>query len=229
MYFIKMLWIRLIRFGFRLLYNELAWTYDWVSWVVSLGEWSKWQRAGLGFLNGRSILEIGHGPGHLLMQMAQDGKEVVGVDLSPYMGRQARRRLLKVNLPAPIVRSMVQALPFSENSFDSVLSTFPTEFVVDPETITAVYRVLKPNGCFVIVPEGHLTGKSLLKRIIDGLFRLTGQRTDVFEVDEEGLWPEETIWQPFRERFEAAGFTVQIEQVQFERSAATVIVALKGS
>ena len=31
-------WWSLIRFGFRLLYNEMAFTYDTVSWVVSLGD-----------------------------------------------------------------------------------------------------------------------------------------------------------------------------------------------
>ncbi len=36
------LWVGLIKFGFRLLYQEMAWTYDWVSWLVSLGEWRRW-------------------------------------------------------------------------------------------------------------------------------------------------------------------------------------------
>ena len=30
-------WRRLLQFGFRLLYREMAFTYDWVSWIVSLG------------------------------------------------------------------------------------------------------------------------------------------------------------------------------------------------
>ncbi|MEM7330689.1 MAG: methyltransferase domain-containing protein [Chloroflexota bacterium] len=225
---LKSLWVRLIRFGFRLLYNELAWTYDLVSWVFSLGEWRRWQRAGLQFLNGRKLLEIGHGPGHLLLQMAQDGKLVVGLDLSPYMGRQARRRLRKNGQTADLTQAMVQGLPFVSQSFESVLSTFPTDYVVDPDTLAEVHRVLVENGRFVIVPEGHLTTGGLLQTVIDWLFRITGQRSEAFEVNEEGFWPSQTIWQPLRERLETAGFQVRIEQVSFKRSAATVIVATKS-
>ncbi|MCB9446672.1 MAG: class I SAM-dependent methyltransferase, partial [Ardenticatenaceae bacterium] len=51
-----MLWKKLIRFGFRLLYNELAWTYDAVSWLVSLGDWRSWQQAALPFVLGPDVL-----------------------------------------------------------------------------------------------------------------------------------------------------------------------------
>lgn len=216
-----------MRFGFRLLYNELAWTYDIVSWLVSLGEWSRWQRAGLPFLHGRHILEIGHGPGHLLVELGKKEVDVVGVDLSPYMGRQASRRLKKEGLTVPLIRAKVQALPLKPETFDSVLSTFPTDYVVDPETLEAVYDLLRKNGRFIIVPEGHLTGGGLVRRLIDWLFRITGQRSNTFQVNEDGFWPSEALWQPFKERFEAHGFSVQVEQIQFQRSAATVLVGLK--
>ena len=53
---IHKLWVTLVRFGFRLLYYELAWTYDLVSWLVSLGEWVRWHRAGLPFVQGPNVL-----------------------------------------------------------------------------------------------------------------------------------------------------------------------------
>ena len=227
MQLIKMVWVRLIRFGFRLLYNELAWTYDVVSWLVSFGEWSKWQRAALPYLNGRIILEVGHGPGHLLLTLAQDGKVVYGVDLSSYMGKLAKRRLAKAGELAHITQASVQALPFQDAYFESILSTFPTDFIVDPMTLAELYRVLRENGRFVIVPEGHLIGGGLSQTIMEFLFRITGQRSEPFAVDEDRFWPAEKLWQPIQERFEAVGFEVQIEQAKFAKSAATVIVALK--
>jgi hypothetical protein len=45
------LWWRLVRFGFRLLYNEFAFSYDLVSKVVSLGAWRCWQQSALKHLN----------------------------------------------------------------------------------------------------------------------------------------------------------------------------------
>lgn len=220
-------WIRLVRFGFRLLYNELAWTYDGVSWLVSLGEWSKWQRAALPFVNGRSLLEIGHGPGHLLKALAADGRRVVGLDLSPYMGGQARRRLHKAGVTADLVQGSVMALPLANAQLDTVLSTFPTNYILDPATLAGIWRVLRPNGRLLIVPEGHLVGSGGLNRLIDWLFKITGQRGDGFVADDAALWESDELWRPFREKLTAAGFTVQVHAIRFSRSQATVIVAEK--
>ena len=92
----KGVWWRLVRFGFRLLYNELAWTYDWVSWAVSLGRWRSWQRVALPLLDAPrdgSVLELAHGTGNLLLDMLEAGLLPTGYDLSPNMGRNAQRKL----------------------------------------------------------------------------------------------------------------------------------------
>lgn len=217
------LWVTLVQFGFRLLYYEAAWTYDLVSWLVSLGEWRRWQLAALPYVTGRDVLEIGHGPGHMLLALQNARFEVVGLDLSPYMGRQARKRTQRT---IPLVRGMVQALPLETAVFDTVLSTFPTDYMVDPATLAEVARVLRENGRFVIVPEGHLTGGGVVNRFIEWLFAITGQR---YPVDKSGQKIPffETIWQPYIQRFEAAGFTVHFEPIQLKRSALTVIILRK--
>jgi ubiquinone/menaquinone biosynthesis C-methylase UbiE len=224
---IRKLWASLLRFGFRLLYYEMAWTYDWVSWLVSLGEWSRWQQAALPFVQGPLVLEVGHGPGHLLATMQAAGHTVFGVDLSPNMGRQARRRLLKTGLPANLVRAKVQALPFETAVFHTVLSTFPTDYIVDPETLTAVHRVLKSNGRLVVVPEGHLTGRGGLHRLLDWLFRITGQRSETVTVAEAAAWPPSGVWEPLRQRFADAGLALTIETISLQRSQVTILIAQK--
>lgn len=88
-------WWRFVRFGFRLLYNELAFTYDIVSWFVSLGEWRAWQRSALRHLppTGR-ILELAHGTGNLQLDLHAAGYyQTIGYDLSPYMGQITRYKL----------------------------------------------------------------------------------------------------------------------------------------
>lgn len=224
---IRKLWISLIRFGFRLLYYELAWTYDWVSWLVSLGEWSRWQQAALPFVQGPFVLEIGHGPGHLLAALQGAGQTVFGVDLSPHMGRQAQRRLRKSGLTADLARAKVQALPFETAVFHTVLSTFPTDYIVDPETLTAIHRVLKGNGRLVVVPEGHLTGQGGLHRLLDWLFRITGQRNDTFSVADPPAWPPSGVWEPLRQRFADAGFTLKVKTISLQRSQVTLLIAQK--
>ena len=74
---------RVIKFGFHLLYHELAFTYDAVAWLVSLGQWQAWGRTALDRVRGPRVLEIGHGPGHLLIALARSGRQPIGIDLSP--------------------------------------------------------------------------------------------------------------------------------------------------
>lgn len=157
--------------AFHWLYTHFAPVYDAVAWAVSLGQWRDWGQAALPYLSGPRVLELGHGPGHMLAVLAAHGYEAVGLDLSPQMGRLAHRRS-----PAPgVVRARAQAAPFAAGSFDGVLSTFPTAYITAPETVAAVYRVLRPGGRLVIVPEARLGGPRPLRAIIDWLYAFTGQ------------------------------------------------------
>ena len=67
---------RFIKFGFHLLYHELAFTYDALAWLVSLGQWQAWGRTALDRVRGPRVLEVGHGPGHLLIALARAGEAV---------------------------------------------------------------------------------------------------------------------------------------------------------
>jgi ubiquinone/menaquinone biosynthesis C-methylase UbiE len=223
------LWTNLLHFGFRLLYNELAWTYDAVSWLVSLGDWRAWQRAALPFVQGPDVLEIGHGPGHMLLALRRAGFRVVGLDVSPYMGRQAQKRLMEAGKTVPLIQGDVMALPVKTAVFDTVLATFPTDYVVDPVTLLNVNRVLRENGRFVIVPEGHLTGRGPLHHFIEWLYAITGQRAGPFAVDEADNWPDHPVWQLIVERFTAAGFRLEMEQIRLPRSIVTILIACKQS
>jgi ubiquinone/menaquinone biosynthesis C-methylase UbiE len=223
-----MVWTRLLRFGFRLLYNELAWTYDVVSWLVSLGDWRAWQRVALPFVKGPVVLEIGHGPGHMLLALSAAGYQLIGLDLSHQMGRLAQKRLRQSPTAVSLIRGNVESIPLAAANFNTVLAIFPTEYVVSSATLANVNRVLKENGRFVIVPEGHLTGHTLIHRFIEWLYTITGQRSDPFAVDDSShFWPAHPIWQPIVEQFTEAGFRLEIEPVQLSRSAVTVLIAYK--
>jgi ubiquinone/menaquinone biosynthesis C-methylase UbiE len=204
----------ILRFGFNLLYNELAWTYDWVSVAVSMGQWRSWQRAGLSRLRGRRVLEIAHGTGNLLLDLTALGFQVVGLDVSRAMGRIARRKLGQHGLAVPLVRARVQALPFADQSFPSLLATFPAEFIVEPPAVAEFYRVLQPGGVLVFVPVAQIISPALLDRFAEWLFRITGQAaTDWFA--------------PVLHRYTDAGFRAHIERVTLPRSLVTLVVVEK--
>jgi len=203
-----------MRFVFRLLYNEFAWVYDGVSAFVSMGQWRAWQRTTLNYLRGRRVLEIAHGTGNLLLDLSALGFQPVGLDLSPAMGRRAQRRLTAHGLAVPLLRARGQALPFADASFPSLLATFPAEFIVQPAAIAEFYRVLRPGGVFVCVPAAQITGPALADRFADWLFRVTGQAgSDWF--------------QPLLARYSEAGFTAWLEHVRLPRSVVAVLLAEK--
>jgi ubiquinone/menaquinone biosynthesis C-methylase UbiE len=211
---------RLLTFAFGLLYNQLAWTYDSVSWTVSMGQWRSWQRCALPFLRGPDVLEVAHGTGDMLIDGSAAGFRLTGLDLSPAMTRRAQRKLRRqFQQPAdgrapPLLRGRVEALPFSENTFSSLLSTFPSEFIADAAALAEFFRILQPGGAVVCVPAAYITGKAINDRLAAWLFRITGQSS--------AAWTE-----PLLARFESAGFTTRLTWVHLARSRVAVIVAEK--
>jgi ubiquinone/menaquinone biosynthesis C-methylase UbiE len=203
----------LLRYAFHLLYNQLAWTYDLVAWLVSFGQWETWRRIATLFLQDGSVLELGYGTGGLMTDMAARDLAAVGLDLSPYMARYARKRLLRVGAVPRLVRGQAQQLPFPDASFANVVATFPTEFILDPQTLTSVARVLQPGGCLVVVAMGYLKGPGPMRRFIDWLYRITSQR----EIPE--LKP--------LDRLEECGFTARWEDATLEGARARLLVATR--
>jgi len=204
---VRGLWWAFLRLFFRLLYNQLAWTYDLVAAVVSLGQWNAWGRTAISYLRGQRVLELAYGPGHLLMAMSRRGLAPVGLDPSPHMGRLARRRLRKAGLAVPLVRARAQALPFRDECFDSAVSTFPTEFIIAPATLREAARVLRrprltegqPGGRLVVVAWARLSGRDPLSRLIGWLYRVTGQGEPLPKAGEvlavEAGFTPRTVWQ----------------------------------
>lgn len=213
---LERIWWRLVRLGFRLLYNELAFTYDIVSKVVSLGAWRCWQRSvldHLGASNDVTVLELAHGTGDLQLDLHSAGYRSIGYDLSPHMGRIAHNKLIQHQVPANLVRGYAQQLPFPNDVFSNVVCTFPTAFIVNPQTLMEVYRVLQPDGRIVVVPSGILTGQGAMKSFLEWLYEITGQREGDMSV--------------FAAAFIEAGFEVEIIEKTCSHSVAIVVVAHK--
>ena len=74
-----------MRVFFYQLYHKYAWIYDIVAASVSLGNWRDWIVNVVPYLPGPRVLELGHGPGHLLQRLCENGIQVYGIDESPTM------------------------------------------------------------------------------------------------------------------------------------------------
>lgn len=206
------MWWRLVRFGFRLLYHELAFSYDLVANVVSLGQWWTWQRTALEFLpTDGLILELAHGTGHLQSDLLRGGWQALGCDLSPQMGRLARHRLQRQQLPIRLFRSDAQALPIPDHSLAGMICTFPTPFFLEPHTLREVRRVLRADGRLVIIPNAILTKGGFAKEALELAYQATGQR---------GTWSVDIVT-----HFAQFGLHLQIHTRELPRSTVVVLVA----
>ena len=164
-------WIgRLYLWACHRLYNEFAWAYDWVSWLVSLGHWWGWRKAALDYLIGPRVLEVGFGTGDLLIVMAQQGWDVHGLDLSPAMHRITACKMRRCRVWAPRVRGLVQAIPFPDRTFNSIVSTCPAEFILQPPAWREFGRVLAPGGRVIVTGTYLYTDNLFLQQVFRIVF-----------------------------------------------------------
>jgi len=172
------MYVRLIRWAFARFYREFAWTYDTVAAVVSGGRWSSWGQAALPYLRGQ-VLELGCGTGNLqrALERGPGGPLVAGVDASPQMLAITRRKLAASGQSDRLVRAVAQALPFPATSFDSIVATFPSEYIIDPATLAELRRVVRPSGQVVVALAASFGADGLYYQLLDLLYRLTLQRS----------------------------------------------------
>lgn len=168
----------LTRWGLNQLYTRCAFGYDWVSAVVSRGEWRAWTQAAIPFVRGTRILEIAFGTGNLHLDLHRAGYTPVGIDLSPEMGALTQKKFHAQThvprTPPRLVRSRVQHLPFPDASFSSLVMTFPPGFVRDLDAMQEMWRVLEPRGVLLWVDAPRLHPRDLWSRFLSRLFVLTG-------------------------------------------------------
>jgi ubiquinone/menaquinone biosynthesis C-methylase UbiE len=139
---------------------------------------------------GQRILEVGFGTGELLIEGAQRGLQMHGLDLSPAMQRVTARKLRRSDVWVPRVRALVQRTPYADGSFDSIISTFPAGYILDPTTLQEVARLLRqpdadsgrPGGRFVVVGLTATTNSPLLRRAARAVFGVPGENVfDIYE------------------------------------------------
>ena len=110
---------------------------------------------------GERILDLGCGTGTLTSQIAASGSEVVGVDRSPEMIAEARKKFPQLRFEVCDARS----LPFS-SEFDAVFSNAALHWIPEAElVIEGVSRALNRGGRFV----AEFGGKGNVRTVVTSL------------------------------------------------------------
>jgi demethylmenaquinone methyltransferase/2-methoxy-6-polyprenyl-1,4-benzoquinol methylase len=134
----------------RQLFAPLGPTYDRYARLLSFGQDPRWRR----FLVSRLpvgaddvVLDVACGTGAVALELVrQKGCSVVGVDQSPEMLAEARRRLVLAaeTRRVRLVEASAQELPFEDASFDGLTAAYLLRYLDDlPAGLAELARVLR--------------------------------------------------------------------------------------
>lgn len=200
-----------LRVFFHFLYHQFAFAYDIVAATVSFGHWKNWILEVVPFIQGTRTLEIGHGPGHLQRVLLSRGLVAVAMDESASMGRLAKRN---TDGSARLTRGLAQHLPFRDEAFDTIIATFPAEYITDAQTLSEAKRCLSGGGRFIVLPVAMPKN-----RFLSWLFKVTSQApSDALKVIQEKL----------EEPFIKSEFDVETHVRDIKSGTLIVIVATKS-
>ena len=102
------------------------------------------------------VLEVGIGSGLNLPFYSRDVHSVVGVDPSEGLLRMAREAAKGLPFPVEFVRRGTEELPFEDQSFDSVVTTWTLCTIPHaPEALGEMRRVLKADGRLIFLEHGR--------------------------------------------------------------------------
>jgi ArsR family transcriptional regulator len=131
-----------------------------------------------------TVVDLGTGTGVLLPRLARASERVIGVDASPEMLEEARRRVDESGLHNADLRlGALEHLPLSDGEADTMVANLVLHHVADPPAVLReIRRGLAPDGRLVIAELGEHA---------DGAFwRNLGARWPGFRPAELGEWLE---------------------------------------
>lgn len=139
-------------------YDRISHAYD----LIADGGEHRARERGLELLDvqrGESVLEIGYGTGHSLVQLAKSvgpTGRVTGIDISSGMRAVAQKRVAEAGVDQVVELQVgaVPPLPMASGLFDAVAMSFTLElFPLDtiPIVLSECRRVLKPEGRLGVV------------------------------------------------------------------------------
>src|SRR5215218_8915057 len=112
----------------------------------------------VGVCPGEDVLDVACGTGNAAIRAAEAGGRVVGVDVTPELFEAGRREATAAGVEIEWIEGDAEDLPFADESFDVVLSTFGCLFAPRHEiTAREMARVLRRGGRMALfnwTPEG---------------------------------------------------------------------------
>jgi ubiquinone/menaquinone biosynthesis C-methylase UbiE len=115
------------------------------------------------------ILDAGCGAGHAVYEIAEKGFNVIGMDYSYSMIRRTLHKFNTAGKPAVLLQGEIEALPFKNSSFDSILCLGVLTYLGSEEkALSELSRILKPGGELIIcvINKARLVNRFDLPRLV---------------------------------------------------------------
>jgi demethylmenaquinone methyltransferase / 2-methoxy-6-polyprenyl-1,4-benzoquinol methylase len=162
----------------RTLFAPLGPTYDRYARLLSFGQDPRWRSFLVSRVEtgpGETVLDVACGTGAVAIELARRrGSEVVGIDQSPEMLAEGRRRVEQAGL-AHLIRlkeGRAEELPFPDASFDALTFTYLLRYVDDPAAVLMeLARVVRPGGTIAML-EFHVPGSSAARAAWEAYVRV---------------------------------------------------------
>ena len=140
------------------MFNNISKEYDILNRVISFGIDVSWRKKIVKILKSKKpslILDVATGTGDLAIAMVQtNAKKIIGLDISKGMLDVGIDKIKDKNLDNTIdmVIGDSENLKYEDNFFDAVTVSFGVRnFESLDSGLREIFRVLKPNGIFVIL------------------------------------------------------------------------------
>ncbi len=138
---------------FNTFYSLFSGIYDFL--VKHYRPWQDLVGRVIPHIRGPRVLEVSFGTGWLLTQYASRF-ETYGIDLNEKMTRIASRNLRTVGVTAHLQRANVEAIPYRNETFDTIVNTAAfSGYPSADRAMSEFWRVLKPGGRLVLIDVGY--------------------------------------------------------------------------
>ena len=149
------------------MFDDISKRYDNLNQILTFGLHKRWRNRAINLIdnNPKKILDIATGTADFAIAAINlNPKKIIGIDISKQMIEIGNEKIKKNNISNKIdlIVADSENIPFPDNYFDAVTIGFGVRnFENLDKAMSEAYRVLKKNGCIVIMEPSIKNNKAL--------------------------------------------------------------------